>query len=69
MYRFNQDMTVFEVCKQIREKTAGLEGSGADHGLFQPGDGVRMGRWLRPERTLMFYVRMRAVTAASGRRG
>lgn len=49
-------MTVFEVCKQIREKTAGLEGSsGSDHGLFQPGDGVRMGRWLRPERTLMFY--------------
>lgn len=43
------------MCKQIREKSAATEGTGADHGLFQPGDGVRMGRWLRPERTLMFY--------------
>jgi hypothetical protein len=54
MFRFNQEMTIFEVCKQIREKL-NIEGIGSDHGLFQPAEGARMGRWLKPERTLMFY--------------
>ena len=51
--RFNQDMSVAEVCKQIREKFA--EG-GADHGLFQPTvPGKNPARWLKPERTLQYY--------------
>jgi len=54
MFRFNQEMTIFEVCKQIREKL-NIEGVGSDHGMFQPAEGARMGRWLKPERTLMYY--------------
>jgi hypothetical protein len=54
-FRFNQEMTVYEVCKQIREKNPEPGSTGSDHGLFQPADGVRPGRWLRPERTLMYY--------------
>jgi hypothetical protein len=54
MFRFSSEMTIFEVCKQIREKLQ-IEGDGKDHGLFQPAEGARLGRWLRQERTLQYY--------------
>ena len=51
--RFMQDMSVAEVCQQIREK---YEVGGADHGIFQPDvKGQQTGRWLRMDRTLQFY--------------
>jgi len=52
--RFNQTMSVSETLKDIMDKTN--EG-GRDHGLFQPPDEKigRTGRWLRPDKTLLFY--------------
>ncbi|EFA77155.1 filopodin [Heterostelium album PN500] len=52
-FRFSPEMTVAEVCSQIREKTG--EG-GEDHGLFQQGiDGKSVSRWLSNEKSLQFY--------------
>jgi len=47
--RFNADLSISEVCKDIREKT---NAGGGDHGLFQA---VPKPRWLRPEKTLKYY--------------
>lgn len=47
--RFNADMAIWEVCKEVSEK---LTIGGADHGLFQAGSGTRKSRWLKPNITL-----------------
>lgn len=47
--RFNADMAIWEVCKEVSEK---LNIGGADHGLFQQGSGSRKGRWFKPNMTL-----------------
>ena len=47
--RFNADMAIWEVCKEVSEK---LSIGGADHGLFQAGSGSRKGRWFKPNVTL-----------------
>lgn len=47
--RFNSDMAIWEVCKEVSEK---LSTGGADHGLFQAGSGTRKGRWFKPNITL-----------------
>lgn len=51
--RFMQDLSISEVCHQIREKH---EIGGPDHGIFQPEvSGKSIGRWLKMDRTLLFY--------------
>jgi len=50
--RFMQDMSVSEMCKEIRDKT---NGGGQDHGIFQPPSEKNQARWLLPEKTLRFY--------------
>jgi len=51
--RFNMDMGISEVLKQIKEKTG--EG-GADHGLYlKKSDVVGPAKWLRTDKTLAFY--------------
>jgi len=47
--RFNADLSISEVCKDIREKTSS---GGTDHGLFQA---TPKPRWLKPEKTLKYY--------------
>ena len=47
--RFNADMAIWEVCKEVSEK---LTIGGADHGLFQAASGTRKGRWFKPNITL-----------------
>lgn len=47
--RFNADMAIWEVCKEVAEK---LNIGGADHGLFQAASGTRKGRWFKPNVTL-----------------
>ena len=50
--KFAPNMSVAECCKNLLEK--GVEG-GQDHGLFQPAGPKNPARWLRNDRTLMFY--------------
>lgn len=51
--KFAPTMSVSECLAQVKEKFG--EG-GEDHGLFQPAEeGKRAARWLRPEKTLMYY--------------
>jgi hypothetical protein len=51
--RFNQDCSLMEVCKQIREK---FNEGGADHGIFRPAvPGRNPAQWLKMEKTLQFY--------------
>jgi hypothetical protein len=50
--RFPPDMPVYEILKEIKEKT---DHGGADHGLFQPGSRGTKPRWFALNRTLKFY--------------
>ncbi|KAJ3168398.1 Talin-1 [Geranomyces variabilis] len=48
--QFSGDMSVHEVCREIREKFGDAAG-GADHGLMWP----ETGKWLQPSKILDFY--------------
>ncbi len=61
--RFMQDMSVSEMCKEIREKCPNA--GGADHGIFQPGGPLQKPRWLKPDKTLRFYDLQSGVTCNS----
>ena len=50
--KFPSDFALWEVCKEIAEKT-GI--GGADHGIFVPPSGLKKGRWLHSTNTLKYY--------------
>jgi hypothetical protein len=52
MMRFMADMSISEMCKEIRDKTGA---GGLDHGIFQSASETQNARWLAPEKTLRFY--------------